>query len=123
MFCALAFLLFIAEDRSSSQEVMREAVADLKAGKDNVAGQLLTGLLAAEPANAPAHNLLGLVFMKQRHFAEAEEEFKAAIRLDPNSAASHTNFGNALVQLHRDSEAEGEYQRAPVIKPEDEPAV
>jgi tetratricopeptide (TPR) repeat protein len=125
MFCTLAFLLFLATagEPASPQEVVNQALHDFQAGDNSAARSLLAVLLARDPDNVAAHDVLGLVLMRQRQFETAKQEFEAAVRLQPNLAASHTNLGNALVQLRRDEEARKEYQRSLAIDSQEEAAL
>jgi Flp pilus assembly protein TadD len=110
-------------ERPLSQDSINAALQSFQAGDQTSARSILTALLEKEPANAAAHNLLGLVLMKQKQFPLAKQEFEVAVHLQPDSAANHTNLGNALVQLRRDQDAKQEYQRSLALNPQDGPAL
>ena len=66
---------------------------------------------------AEAHASSALVFTYQWHWAEAEDEFKRAIALNPNYATAHHWFGVYLVIQRRFKEALTEMQRAQKLDP------
>ncbi len=51
------------------------------------------------------------------NFARAEEEFRRAIAVEPNSAIAHQWYGNLLTVVQRFDEADVEFQRARTIDP------
>jgi len=63
---------------------------------------------------APAHNNLGILFLKQRHFDMAHQQFQMAIKKSPQFLTPHFNlvklyiqfgqFDDALLKLHKLSE-------------------
>ncbi len=64
-----------------------------------------------------ARNNLGKVFLQERRPAEAAEQFREAVRIQPDSPEAHANLGNALEALDRRAEARGEYAAALAIDP------
>jgi len=67
----------------SSEELLRHAQEKFDVGETQVA-LALARQAATAGARAPAHLLMGKVFMSERRFDEAEHEFAEAVRLDPN---------------------------------------
>jgi tetratricopeptide (TPR) repeat protein len=62
--------------------------------------------LALNPNLPEAHKCLALIkYMLDWHWAEAEEEFKLAIRLDPRDGETLRAYGNYLKTMGRTSEA------------------
>jgi protein O-GlcNAc transferase len=57
------------------------------------------------PEHFGPHHMLGVVLNRQARNAEAVEQFKRAILLNPNSAASYASLGNAYIELDDTSEA------------------
>jgi tetratricopeptide (TPR) repeat protein len=57
--------------------------------------------------------------LNQGRHKEAEEEYRAAIRLKPDYPEAHKNLGNALNGQGRHKEAEEEYRAAIRLKPDD----
>jgi tetratricopeptide (TPR) repeat protein len=59
-----------------------------------------------------AHYNLGLIFLKQKKWAEAEAEFQACLRDNRNSARAHKALGIALMGLGRVDEAQKQFEMA-----------
>src|SRR5215471_14034309 len=76
--------------------LLREAVALLKAGKVDEAEPLLRRTIALTPSNSDAHNLLGVVLDQRGNAAEAETEYRAALRSNPDSISARANLGVLL---------------------------
>ena len=68
--------------------------------------------LVLAPANAIAHNGLGLIAIDRGRPMEAVKEFEQATTLDPNNAAYWANLGNARRAMQDASGAEQAYRRA-----------
>jgi protein O-GlcNAc transferase len=49
--------------------------------------------LATDSQNPELHDELGSLYAQQKHWAEAQQEFATAIRLNPNLAAAHLHLG------------------------------
>ncbi|MEO8191414.1 MAG: serine/threonine-protein kinase [Acidobacteriota bacterium] len=79
---------------------------------DNVTGELEKYLDTLElwkrtyPRHAPPHNNLALKYSECGRFAEAVEEAREAIRLNPNSASGYSLLAGAFVGLNRFDEAQ-----------------
>ena len=120
MLCShIAFLLLLTAAQTQPKELLNRSAQEFQAGKYILAQKSLQQLIAAYPQTAPAHNLLGLVFMQEKKYAEAEREFTIALQLQPNSVSAHVNRGNAFVQLHLDEKARLDYIEALSLRPED----
>jgi TolB-like protein len=50
-----------------------------------------------DPLLAEAHRALGFVYMAERQWRQAEQSFRRAIEIDPNSSETHTDFGMQLL--------------------------
>jgi tetratricopeptide (TPR) repeat protein len=68
--------------------------------------------VAAAPANAAAHNNLGVALKGKGKVEEAITCFQKAIALDPKAALVHNNLGNALKDRDQVDEAIACYRRA-----------
>ena len=64
-----------------------------------------------------ARNNLGKVFLQERQPADAAEQFRAAIRVQPDSPEAHANLGNALDALGMTEDARNEFRAALGIDP------
>ncbi|HEY5897772.1 MAG TPA: type IV pilus biogenesis/stability protein PilW [Burkholderiales bacterium] len=60
---------------------------------------------AADPTYAPAHGLLGLVYMELREKALAEASFERALQLAPNDPDINHNFGWFLCNSDREPQS------------------
>lgn len=58
--------------------------------------------IKADPAYAPAHSLMGLIYMQMRENAAAEKSFEEALRLTPHDPEINNNFGWFLCQTGRE---------------------
>lgn len=61
--------------------------------------------LRADAAYAPAHNMLGLVYMELREDKQAEQAFSRALGLSPMDSDAHNNFGWFLCSRNRFEES------------------
>jgi TolB-like protein len=61
--------------------------------------------VACDPHDPTAHATLALVLMYERHWEEAEAEFKVALSLNPNDADSWMNLSDLRVMQGRGEEA------------------
>ncbi len=82
------------------------------------AERLYLKVLEAEPGNARALHLLGVLALQRGCSDDAIEHIRTAIGLDPAEAAWHYNLGNALQQAGRLDEAAASYGEAVRLAPE-----
>lgn len=68
--------------------------------------------LQIDPRYAPAHGLLGLIYMEIGDRREAEESFGRALRLEPDNSDILNNYGWFLCQSGRERESVGYFERA-----------
>jgi tetratricopeptide (TPR) repeat protein len=78
----------------------------------------LAGLKAAPPS-AQGYNLLGIIYMQEQDFDEAQKVFEHALALDPRSSATHNNLANCYAQQKKMDLAEKEYRTTLRIAPGD----
>jgi protein O-GlcNAc transferase len=88
-----------------AQEVLAEAFAHHQAGRLAEAQAGYQAVLALDPRNFDAVNLLGVIALQYSRPAEAAEFFARAIDASPQSAAAHNNLGEAYRRLGRLEEA------------------
>ncbi len=62
--------------------------------------------------HASAHYNLGNLLDDQGRYDEAEEEWRVAIRANPDLAEAHTNLGIIFLKTERPEEAEKEFEAA-----------
>jgi type IV pilus assembly protein PilF len=65
-----------------------------------------------DPRYAPAHGLLGLIYMDIGDRAEAEASFSRALRLEPENSNILNNYGWFLCQTGRERESVAFFERA-----------
>lgn len=75
-------------------------------------------IIAAEPANADARHLLGMVAFAKKDFEAAWHCISQAIALNDRDERYHLNGANALRSLNRNDEALAHYDQAVKIKPD-----
>lgn len=88
-----------------------------QAGRLAEAHEIYLRALAAEPANAVVHSLLGAVCINLRRYEEAAGYLTRALQLDPNNHAAHDNLGVLLAKQGRLAEAVDSFRRAARINP------
>lgn len=73
--------------------------------------------LALDPELVLAHANLIILYGRTNQPQKAEEHFRAAVRLNPNSADSYYNYGVTLLKNRRTEEAEEMFRRAVEVNP------
>jgi protein O-GlcNAc transferase len=89
----------------------------MDAGRMPAAEAALRRVLAGEPGNAEAHNLLGAVLIATGRTEQAVFCFERAVRLRGDHAGALVNLGSALFLLGRAGEARGPLERAVELNP------
>ncbi len=98
------------------------ATALLRSGQPLAAAALCGAMLAREPANAIAAQLLGLALKDTGDLAEGERWMRFSIQLEPNRGEFHANLGNLLRRREKYAAAEIAYRRALELLPAHRPA-
>ena len=78
---------------------------------------LWTRAVERNPKAWLARNNLGRVLLGERSPSEAADQFREAVRIQPDSPEAHANLGNALDALGKGDEARSEYAAALRIDP------
>lgn len=103
---------------------MRAAeLMDRSSPKLDEAEKLLREALTADLYHGPAHNNLGVVFLKKGEFYSAASEFEWAQRLLPGSPDPRVNLALTLERAGRSTDALREYATALEVVPEHLPAI
>jgi tetratricopeptide (TPR) repeat protein len=87
-----------------------------KARREDV--RAYTGLLNADPASAPRHDAVALLYLEGGDAAQAAEHFRESVRLNPTNAATHYNLGLALSAQRHFDEATAAFAQAVRLDPE-----
>ena len=66
----------------------------------------------ATPDSPAIHAMIGRVYVKQRHWRDAERAFARALEIDPESEAAHDGMAVTLLAMDRDEEAANHALRA-----------
>ncbi|MGE5540329.1 MAG: tetratricopeptide repeat protein [Gemmatimonas sp.] len=91
---------------------LRQAVAAHQGGDLATADRLYAAVLAADPRNADALHLSGVLEAQRGNASGAVERIRRSVDLAPGNPAAHLNLGNALRDLGRVDEALASYERA-----------
>jgi Flp pilus assembly protein TadD len=111
-----------ARDTAKSQKLTQEAAAILS--KDPTrAESLLREALTADLWHGPAHNNLGVIYLKRGDLYAAASEFEWARKLLPNHPDPKVNLAVTLERAGRTDEALSTYASALDVYPEYIPAV
>ncbi|MGH9353977.1 MAG: tetratricopeptide repeat protein [Terriglobia bacterium] len=83
--------------------------------------QSILSLMVVAPKSATMHELMGLELAKHGHPAEAIENFRVAIKIDPKLPGPHYELAEMLnASADTRPEAESEYKKALALNPFDE---
>ncbi|MGH9343595.1 MAG: tetratricopeptide repeat protein [Terriglobia bacterium] len=83
--------------------------------------QSILSLMVAAPDSAYMHELMGLELAKHGHAAEAIENFRVAIKINPELPGPHYELAEVLnASADTRNEAESEYKKAVALNPFDE---
>jgi len=108
----LAGLLLLAGCGEKLDPRIQEGYDLVVAGRVDEAVALANSMLADNPRDAAAHNVLGLAHYKAGRLEQAAQEYRLAIEQKPDYAEAHFNLGNCLQMLGRTPEAEASFAAA-----------
>lgn len=77
------------------------AASYYQAGRFEIAQEELGRILAKDPQNSAANDLLGLLYQKNGNVAQAESSFRTAIASNPANSSAQTNYGTLLCRSGR----------------------
>lgn len=112
----------VAEQAANSGPIQRAQIHTERAGEYYRLGNYSVALDAAQqaaivlPSHAPAHNMLGIIYMQLREDAKAAQAFEQALRLAPNDAEILNNYGWYVCQRQNPAQAM-QYFRAALKDP------
>ena len=102
---------------------LQTAMAHLQAGRVAEAEAACSRLLAAQPGDAHATHLLGLVYRQQGRLDEAETLMLRSVGLQPGNPEFRTNLAQLLGARERIGVSIEEFQRALSLAPDFRPAL
>jgi tetratricopeptide (TPR) repeat protein len=91
--------------------------AYLKAGHDDKAAEAFKGSLNVVES-VHVYNRLGIALRRKGKYLEAIEEYKKALRVDPNDEAIYYNMGRAYLEADKKKDAISAFKNALVIDPD-----
>jgi predicted O-linked N-acetylglucosamine transferase (SPINDLY family) len=100
------------------QDLLQAAVALHQQMRLDEAEAAYTQVLARDPAQADALQLLGALQLQRGRAAEAVEWIEKSLAVNPNKSAAHLNLAHALSALGRRDEALASYGRVIALKPD-----
>jgi Flp pilus assembly protein TadD len=100
----------------TTRQAIQIAMQHHEAGRLTEAESIYRQVLEAEPANADALHLLGVIAHQSGNHEVAVELIEKAIGFNPANPFFLNNLGEALRELHRPREAESAYRRALALK-------
>lgn len=103
----------------SFDELLKQANASLRAGKQAEAAQQYAALTRARPDNVAAWMNLCTALRQQKHLCAAIAAGRRAIALAPDNSGGLTNLGNALMDASHVDEALALQRRAYSLAPSD----
>ncbi len=109
-------------DSLRAQQLTQEAARVMESNQVR-AEQLLREALTADLYNGPAHNNLGVLYLKQSKLYEASGEFEWAKKLMPGHPDPRMNLALTLERAGRTSEALDAYAKALEVTPEHMPTI
>ena len=96
----------------NTQELLRQGLAHHEAGRLSEATHCYESVLAGQPTNGDALNLLGLLAYQNMDYARAVEFGAQAAHSRPNAPKILVNYGNALAAAGDNEKALTQYQAA-----------
>lgn len=103
---------------ADAQSVFNQALALLQSGKTADALSVIDDAIAAGAHDPALYNLKGLAAGELGRNQEAEDSFRAVIRLNPNVAMGYNNLGVLLAKLGRHQEAADAFREAHTREPQ-----
>ena len=99
------------------QQLLMKAVEMHKANNLDAAAKIYEKVLASNPKDPDALNLLGLIYYRRHQYDEAFKLIKTAISYSPNDAAFHNNIGNIYFDTDQLDIALSHYNKSLSIDP------
>jgi tetratricopeptide (TPR) repeat protein len=108
----------IIQSRNEVAEINLKSALNIYNSRESYINNLLPIMRSNVNENISAlHNNLGVIYYKKNSYAEAINEFKEALKRNPNSARSYNNLANVHAKKGDKDTAEKLYNEALKIKP------
>jgi len=108
-----------AQKAPDSEAQLKRAALLMQRGKFMDAEQILARLLRADPKEANALNMLGVIRGEQDRFEEAEKLLRRSLEINPKLIGAIVNLGYLYRRMQRPDEALATFLRAAKIQPRD----
>ncbi|WP_162179487.1 tetratricopeptide repeat protein [Thermogemmatispora carboxidivorans] len=99
------------------RENYRKAIAALNLRRPQLALELMSKVLRAQPENTRALALMAVAAMRNKDYAQAEAAIRDALRLDPLSSTYHLLYGMILLAKSQLLLAQAELEKARELNP------
>lgn len=116
--CVVPAIRPASAQANDAQAVFNQALRLFQSGRDVEALAVLDSAIGTGIQDPALYNLKGLVAGELGRNPEAEESFRAVIRLSPKSAMGYNNLGVLLSKLQRHKEAVNAFREAHAREPE-----
>jgi Flp pilus assembly protein TadD len=116
---ALLLGFLVAPNWSQNTGGRAQAEADVRQGRPERAIPVLEKILAASPKDLKARNLLGIALLNAGRGAEAEAQFRAALRVDPNFVPALKNLAVSEMAEGRSEDSRGHFELVLRLSPKD----
>ncbi len=100
----------------SSEVLYQYAILSTQLYDTGTAEKIFKKVIKMNPENAVAHKDLGVIYLNQRLFDYAEDEFRTAMELAPNDFDIIFEYANYLYSVSKYQEADKYYDKALAIK-------
>lgn len=100
----------------SSEVLYQYAILSTQLYDTGTAEKIFKKVIKMNPENAVAHKDLGVIYLNQRLFDYAEDEFRIAMELAPNDFDIIFEYANYLYSVSKYQEADKYYDKALAIK-------
>jgi len=99
-------------------EALSEAISTMKSGDSKKARTQLLELINQQPNISNAHVNLGITFIKDKSFSEAENSFNRALKINPDNIYALNQLGFLHRKQGHFARAKASYEKAIDIKPD-----
>ena len=96
----------------SSETLYQYAILSTQLFDTGTAEKIFKKVIKMDPENATAHKDLGVIYLNQRLFDYADEEFNTALKLAPDDVDIVFEYANYLYALSKYKEADKYYEKA-----------
>src|SRR5215208_6611285 len=103
---------------SETYDLFRQGQEHLARGRAAQATVALEKAKKREPEKASIREALGIAYFRISRFAEAEQEFRVILELQPVDHYAHFALGRCLEKQGRPGEAVGHYKMATIFRPQ-----